>query len=74
MNYAKYKVCIGKGNNSLLVKSLMKRRFWWEITDTMDSSVNFYWSQNIIDKVEAKQQRTQKIEPQARTFKKKREV
>jgi hypothetical protein len=25
----KYKVYIGRGNNSLLVKSLIKRRFWW---------------------------------------------
>ena len=63
VNYVRYKVYIGKGNNSLLVKSLMKRRFWWEITDNLDSSaVHFYWSQNIIDKVENKQQRTQKIE------------
>lgn len=30
----KYKVYIGKGNNSLLLKSLIKRRFWWDITDS----------------------------------------
>ena len=29
VNYTKYKVFIGKGNNSLLLKSLLKRRFWW---------------------------------------------
>jgi hypothetical protein len=28
----KYKVFIGRGNNSLLVKSILKRRFWWEVT------------------------------------------
>ena len=27
-NLRKYKVYIGKGNNSLLIKSLLKRRFW----------------------------------------------
>lgn len=25
----KYKFYLGKGNNYLLVKSLLKRRFWW---------------------------------------------
>jgi len=25
----RYKIFIGKGNNSLLIKSLIKRRFWW---------------------------------------------
>jgi hypothetical protein len=46
----KYRVYIGRGNNSLLVKSLMKRRFWWEIVDSFeDGSVNLYWSQNIIE-------------------------
>lgn len=48
----KYKVFIGKGNNSLLVKSLMKRRFWWEIVDSIDSpDIDFFWSQNIMDRV-----------------------
>lgn len=30
-NIKKYKVFIGKGNNSLLIKSLLKRRFWLEV-------------------------------------------
>lgn len=54
----KYKIHIGKGNNSLLLKSLIKRRFWWEIVDTpLDSAltegknINFFWSQNIINEV-----------------------
>ena len=51
----KYKAYIGRGNNSLLVKSLIKRRFWWEIVDHPDNSVNFYWSQNIVDSVHAGQ-------------------
>jgi hypothetical protein len=29
INYIRYKAYVGKGNNSLLVKSLIKRRFWW---------------------------------------------
>ena len=31
----RYKVYVGKGNNSLLIKSLLKRRYWWEITDNL---------------------------------------
>ena len=31
LNISKYKVFVGKGNNSLLIKGLLKRRFWWEI-------------------------------------------
>ena len=54
--YSKYKVYLGKGNNSLLIKSLLKRRFWWEITDHIDSpDILFYWSQNIIDKTHDRQ-------------------
>ena len=30
----RYKVFVGKGNNSLLIKSLLKRRFWLELADS----------------------------------------
>lgn len=33
-NSPKYKVFIGNGNNSLLIKSLLKRRFWFTIADS----------------------------------------
>jgi hypothetical protein len=36
VNIKKYKVYIGKGNNSLLVKSLIQRRFWLEIVDNIE--------------------------------------
>jgi hypothetical protein len=29
----KYKYFVGKGNNSKLIKALMKRRFWWVEVD-----------------------------------------
>ena len=52
INSNKYKVYICRGNNSLLIKGLMKRRFWWDITDNIDSpGINFYWTQNIVDKI-----------------------
>ena len=52
INSKKYKVYICRGNNSLLIRGLMKRRFWWDITDNIDSpGINFYWTQNIVDKI-----------------------
>ena len=30
-NRAKYKAFIGPGNNSSLIKGLLKRRFWWVV-------------------------------------------
>lgn len=43
---------VGKGNNCLLVKSIMKRKFWWQFTNNMeDNNIDFYWSQNTLDKV-----------------------
>lgn len=30
-NEDKYRYYVASGNNSLLIKSLMKRRFWWTI-------------------------------------------
>lgn len=48
----KFKVFIGRGNNSLLVKSIIKRRFWWEVTHNInDLDINFYWTQNKLEKV-----------------------
>lgn len=43
-NEEKYKIYIGMGNNSLLVKSLIKRRFWWTIEDDYKKA-NFVWTQ-----------------------------
>ena len=40
-----FKVFVGGGNNSVLVKSLMKRRFWWVIVDKLTDDVNFVWTQ-----------------------------
>ena len=40
----KYKFYLGKGNNYLLVKSLLKRRFWWTIEED-PKKANFVWTQ-----------------------------
>ena len=42
-NIRKYKAYVGNGNNSLLIKSLLKRRFWIEFAENIDEDgINFY--------------------------------
>ncbi len=40
-----YKAYAGKGNNELLVRITIKSRWWWQMTDKDDSSINFVWTQ-----------------------------
>lgn len=41
-----YKVHVGKGNNSVLVRSLFKQRYWWLQHDKEEPDrVNFLWTQ-----------------------------
>ncbi len=42
-----YKAFVGKGNNSILIKNVIKNRFWWNIVaeKTSGQEVNFVWSQ-----------------------------
>lgn len=44
-NDAKYRAWIGPGNNSLLVKGLIKRRFWWLLVEDRTPETNFVWTQ-----------------------------
>lgn len=39
-----YKVFIGKGNNSGLVRRIMASRIWWKLTDDVDEA-HFVWTQ-----------------------------
>lgn len=42
----KYYIHIGKGNNSTLIKNIMKSRPWWSfVEDPSDSKINFVWTQ-----------------------------
>lgn len=40
----RYKMWIGPGNNSLLIKSLIKRRWWWQIAEDKND-LSFMWTQ-----------------------------
>eukprot|EP01022_Parablepharisma_sp_SALTPOND_P024489 TRINITY_DN542_c0_g1_i1.p1 TRINITY_DN542_c0_g1~~TRINITY_DN542_c0_g1_i1.p1 ORF type:complete len:1002 (+),score=71.85 TRINITY_DN542_c0_g1_i1:11821-14826(+) len=40
-----YKFCVCRGNNSMLVKSILKRRFWWTYAGKKDEGLNLLWTQ-----------------------------
>lgn len=50
----KYKPCkayIGCGNNSNMIKSLLKRRFWWTISEEFSEDCVLAWTQIKITKI-----------------------
>ena len=44
-----YKYFIGKGNNSIMVRSLFKNRYWWVQNDS--ENCNYVWTQNKVQRV-----------------------
>lgn len=45
-NSFKYKFFLGKGNNYPLVRTILKQRWWWTITDVDHfEDANFIWTQ-----------------------------
>jgi hypothetical protein len=53
------KFYVGFGNNSAIVKGIMRRRFWWQMTDKMSDEVNFSWTQLKISDFFKKQKKNQ---------------
>lgn len=51
----RYYYYVGPGNNSMLIRSLMKRRSWWEETKNIDEA-QFVWTQLKIPTLLEKQQ------------------
>jgi hypothetical protein len=44
--YQTYKVHVGMGNNSTLIRSVFKQRYWWLLHDKEEMDrVNFMWTQ-----------------------------
>jgi hypothetical protein len=57
IQHQKYKVYVGPGNNSLLVKSLLRRRPWLEVVENADEQgVQFYWTQNKVNEIHERQE------------------
>jgi len=44
-NDKRYHAWIGSGNNGMLIKELLRRRFWWQIVDEKNLDLNFVWTQ-----------------------------
>jgi hypothetical protein len=40
-----YKYAVGTGNNSMVVRTIMKNRFWWTFTEKpVMGDLNFLWT------------------------------
>jgi hypothetical protein len=46
----RFKLFVGKGNNSKLIKTIFSYRFWWKITHD-ESEANLVWTQKSRKKV-----------------------
>lgn len=55
----KPRVYIGKGNNSRLVKSVMKSRWWWAL-EKDECNSNFSWTQLKISSIYVSQKQAKK--------------
>ena len=40
-----YKAFVGKGNNSNLLRMILKKRFWWQVVDKNICEVHLIWTQ-----------------------------
>jgi hypothetical protein len=40
-----YKFFVGRGNNSAIIKGIMRRRFHWQLVDKITNETNFVWTQ-----------------------------
>lgn len=49
-----FKIYIGSGNNNNLIKAIMKKRFWFQITKNKEQA-NFVWTQLKEDSIFKKQ-------------------
>jgi len=51
----KLKAYVGHGNNCNMIKGLLKRRFWWAITDEYTEDCLFVWTQIKVGKIYERQ-------------------
>lgn len=51
----KLKAFVGYGNNCNMIKGLIKRRFWWTITEELSDDCMFVWTQIKINNIFEKQ-------------------
>jgi hypothetical protein len=52
----KMKAFVGYGNNCNMIKGLIKRRFWWSISEEMTEDCVFIWTQIKVNKIYERQE------------------
>ena len=50
------KAFVGFGNNGNMIKGLIKRRFWWTVSEEMTEDCVFVWTQIKINKIYERQE------------------
>jgi hypothetical protein len=60
----KIKAFVGFGNNCNMIKGLIKRRFWWALSETLTEDCLFVWSQLKVNKIFQLQESASVYEPQ----------
>jgi hypothetical protein len=58
-SFKKLKAFVGFGNNCNMIKGLLKRRFWWSISEEMADECLFVWTQIKMNKIYQRQERAQ---------------
>lgn len=53
----KLKAYFGSGNNCNMVKGLIKRRYWWTVSDELTEDCLFVWTQLKVNKIFERQER-----------------
>ena len=54
-SYKRQKAFVGYGNNCNMIKGLIKRRFWWTISEEYTPDCLFIWTQIKINKIYERQ-------------------
>ena len=57
ISYKKNKAFVGYGNNCNMIKGLIKRRYWWNISEELSDECLFVWTQIKVNKIFQRQER-----------------
>ena len=59
----KVKAYIAPGNNGAMVRGLLKRRFWWVLSDERTADCNFVWTQLKLPEIFERQTKAKNASP-----------
>jgi hypothetical protein len=64
LSFQKVKAFVGYGNNCNMIKGLIKRRFWWTLSEELTTDCVFVWTQLKVNKIYQRQELAPVNEPQ----------